>query len=254
MSQVQKKHATNGSNKKKILMIVSNPATIKGVPVGFYAEELTTPFFEFTKAGHEIKLVSPKGGKVIYDLMSDPENESTQAHDDLITIGFNHHREYGQLLQNTPSIQDIRADEYDAVFVAGGGAPLITFKEDNKLHQLIAKFYEQGKFVATVCHASCLLLWTKLSNGDLLTKGKTWTGFSDAEERISDEMVGTKVFEETIESEAGKIPETTFEAGGPFEAFAIRDGRLITGQQQQSSFLVAKMLLEALSEIDQTTM
>lgn len=247
MSKVIRRHTTNAANKRKILMIVSNPATLKGFPVGFYAEELTTPFYEFIKAGHEVQIVSPKGGEVSYDLMSDPENEQTQAPDDLVTIGFKHHKKYGQLLENTPSIQNIRVDDYDAVYVAGGGAPLITFKDDDDLHQLIAQFYEQGKFVATVCHASCLLLWIKLSDGKLLANGKTWTGFSDAEEKISDEMVGVKVFEETIESEARKIPGTTFESAGPFEAFALKDGRLITGQQQQSSFLVASMLLEALS-------
>lgn len=248
MSQVEKRHAANASNKKKILMIVSNPTMLKGFQVGFYAEEFTRPFFEFIKAGHEVKLVSPKGGKVAFDLMSDPGNEQTQAPDDLITIGFNHHKKYSQILENTPSINEIRVDEYDVVFVAGGGAPLITFKDDDKLHQLIANFYEKGKFVATICHASCLLLWTKLSDGELLAKGKTWTGFSDAEEKISDEMVGVKVFEETIESEAQKIPSTSFEAAGPFEAFAIRDGRLITGQQQHSSYLVAAMIIDALSD------
>lgn len=248
MSKIEKRHAVNATNKKKILMIVSNPAMLKGFPVGFHAEEFTRPFFEFIKAGHKVKLVSPKGGKVTYDFMSDPEHEQTQAADDLITLGFDHHKEYSQLLENTPSIQNVNVDKYDAVFLAGGGAPLINFKDDDKLHQLVSDFYEQGKFVATVCHASCLLLWTKLSNGELLAKGKTWTGFSDAEEKISDEMVGVKVFEETIESEALKIPDTTFEVAGPFEAFGIRDGRLITGQQQQSSFFVAAMLLDALSE------
>jgi putative intracellular protease/amidase len=34
--------------------------------------------------------------------------------------------------------------------------------------------------------------------------------------------------------------------GGLFKAFAVRDGRLITGQQQYSARKVAEMLIEAL--------
>ncbi|MEL6349900.1 MAG: type 1 glutamine amidotransferase domain-containing protein, partial [Myxococcota bacterium] len=59
---------------KKILYIVSNPATLHGFPVGFFAEELTRPFFDFVEAGHTVDVVSPKGGKVEFDGFSDPEN------------------------------------------------------------------------------------------------------------------------------------------------------------------------------------
>lgn len=229
-------------------MIVPNPTMHKGFPVGFYAEELTTPFFEFIKVGHDVKLASPKGGKVAYDFLSNPDSEQTLAPDDLITIGFNHHKKYGQLMEDTCSIDELTIDEYDAVFVAGGGSPLVTFKDDTKLHKLIADFYEKGKFVAMICHASCLLLWTKLSSGELLADGKTWTGFSDKEEKFANEAVGTIVFDETIESEARKNPNTIFETAGAFEPFAIRDGRLITGQQEKSSFFTAQLLLDALNE------
>ena len=34
---------------KKILYLVSNPATLKGFPVGFFAEELTRPFLTLSK-------------------------------------------------------------------------------------------------------------------------------------------------------------------------------------------------------------
>lgn len=70
--------------------------------------------------------------------------------------------------KDTPSIRSIDVDDYDAVWVAGGGGPLLTFNDDTVLHQLIAAFYERGKIVALICHGSALLLWTRLSNGRLL--------------------------------------------------------------------------------------
>ena len=56
----------------------------------------------------------------------------------------------------------------------------------------------------------------------------------------------------TIETEARKNPKTNYEAAGPLEPFAIRDGRLITGQQQHSAALFSQLMIEALSEGDES--
>ena len=249
MEKVIKRHAQHVLPKKRILYVVSNPATLMGFPVGFFAEELTRPFFDFIQKGYEVDIVSPKGGKVEFDGFSDPENEQTIYPNDLVTIGFSHHKTYGTLLENTKSVAEVKASDYDAVCVAGDGGPLVTFKDDTSLHQLIADFYEQGKVVGMLCHGTCLLLWVTLSDGSLLADGKTWTGYSDAEEEMNNQAAGgIKINEYTIEDEAKKNPNTTYEAAGPLEPFAIRDGRLITGQQQHSSALFSELVIEALSE------
>lgn len=246
--QIIRRKAPYKMPKKKILYVVSNPATLHGFPVGFFAEELTRPFFDFIQTGYEVDLVSPKGGKVEFDGFSDPENGQTIYPNDLVTIGFSHHKEFGKMMENTKSIADVNISEYDAVCVAGGGGPLVTFKDDTQLHKFIADFYEQGKVVGMLCHGTSLLLWTKLSDGSLLADGKTWTGYCDAEEEMNNQAVGFKLNEYTIESEARKNSKTNYEAAGPLEPFAIRDGRLITGQQQHSSALFSELVIEALSE------
>jgi len=48
-----------------------------------------------------------------------------------------------------------------------------------------------------------------------------------------------------IEDEAKKIG-ANFITGGLFKPFAVRDGRLITGQQQYSGALAAQIVIEAL--------
>ncbi|MEM9460014.1 MAG: type 1 glutamine amidotransferase domain-containing protein [Myxococcota bacterium] len=247
-AEVIKRHAKHTYPKKKIAYVVSNPATLKGFPVGFFAEELTRPFFDFVQAGYEIDVFSPKGGKVEFDGFSDPENPDSAYPNDLITIGFKHHKVFGKLTANTKPINDVNISQYDAVCVAGGGGPLVTFKDDTTLHKFIADFYEQGKVVGLICHGTCLLLWTRLSDGTLLADGKTWTGYPDSEEAMMNEALGAKVNDYTIESEARKNPNTNFEAAGPLEPFAVRDGRLITAQQQHSSSLFSQLVIEALSE------
>lgn len=248
MSTVIRRQTLSNLAGKKVLYIVSNPATLMGFPVGFFAEEMTGPFFDLIQAGCTVEIASPEGGKVEFDGFSDPENEMTQCPNDLITLGFKHHSTFGKLLDETLSIAEVDIGQYDAVCVAGGGGPLITFKDNVELHKLIADFYESGKIVGLICHGTCLMLWTTLSDGTLLADGKTWTGYPDSEEAMMNAALGTTVNEYTIETEARKNPKTTFESAAPLAPFAIRDGRLITGQQQHSTRLFSDLLIEALSE------
>lgn len=56
-----------------------------------------------------------------------------------------------------------------------------------------AYFYEADKPSAAVCHSTTLLLEARTSDGELLVKGKSWTGFADAEEEIADQAVGQRI-------------------------------------------------------------
>ncbi len=186
---------------------------------------------------------------MVFDGFSDPANDGTIYPNDLVTLGFSNHKELSKLSENMPSIRDINVADYDAVCVAGGGGPLVTFKDDTNLHKFITDFYEQGKVVGMLCHGTSLLLWTKLSDGTLLADGKTWTGYCDAEEEMNNLAAGgIKINEYTIETEAKKNPNTDYEAKEPLTPFAIRDERLITGQQQHSNALFSDLVIEALTE------
>ncbi|PRA48288.1 glutamine amidotransferase [Ochrobactrum sp. MYb68] len=233
---------------RRILSIVSDTTELKGFPVGFFAEEMTRAFLMFIEAGHRVDLASPKGGEVMFDTHSDPRTPGGAYADDLISLGFVHHAKFGALLKDTLPISAVSVDDYDAVWVAGGGGPLLTFKDDAALHALIASFYEKGKIVTLICHGSSLLLWTRLSNGKLLAEGKKWTGFTDEEEEDVNTAFGITLNDYTIQSEAARMEGTSFLCLGPNEPFAIRDGRLITGQQQYSSGLTAELVLDALDE------
>ena len=233
---------------RRVLSIVSNTARLKGFPVGFFAEEMTRAFLMFTEAGHRVDLASPDGGRVMFDTHSDPRTPGGAYADDLISLGFAHHPRFGAMLEDTLPIRAVSVDDYDAVWVAGGGGPLLTFKDDAALHRLIADFHESGKIVSLICHGSALLLWTRLSDGRLLAEGKKWTGFTDDEEDEVNAAFGMTLNDYTIQREAAKIPGTSFLCREANQPFAIRDGRLITGQQQYSSGLTAELVLEALEQ------
>lgn len=234
--------------KKKILMIAANAGTspTTGWPVGFWWAELTHPYWTFTEAGYDVQIVSPKGGDLVADGFSDPEDRSGYSAHDLISLGFKKSEKHAALLKATKSISEVDPASYDAIFLAGGQSPMVTMIDDTALHVFVAKAYEAGKIVAIVCHGTCILLKTRLSTGELLVKGKTWTGFADSEEAYADAWAGQKIQPFWIEEEARKIDGTNFIASGMFKPFAVRDGNLITGQQQFSGVAAAELVVGAL--------
>jgi len=233
---------------KRVLMLAANAAVspVTQWPVGFWWAELTHPFWEFTEAGYSVEIRSPLGGALQADSYSDPEDASGYSAHDLISLGFKRSPSHASLLANTASIEGLEVANYDALFVIGGQSPMITFRGNTALQALLAESYEAGKVVAAVCHGTCLLLETRLSNGELLVKGKTWTGFANSEEQFADSFVGMRIQPFWIEDEARKIPDTNFVVDQKFRAFAVRDGRLVTGQQQCSGAAAARLVIEAL--------
>jgi len=241
-------HFHGAPSKGKILMVASSPSVSKqtGWTIGFWVAELTHPLRVFQEAGYEVELVSTEGGKLEMDGYSNPTDASGYSAHDVISLGFKKSPQHAALLENTRPISAIQVADYDAVFLSGGQSPMYTFINNEPLHRLVAEFYAQEKVVAVVCHAACVLLKAKTSDGKLLGDGKTWTGFANSEELFADNFVGKRIQPFWIEDEAKKLPNTNFITGGMFKAFAVRDGRLITGQQQFSGAATARMVVDAL--------
>ncbi len=233
---------------KRIALVAANPAVSSqtGWPIGFWWAEVTHPYWEFTEKGYEVEIFSPEGGALQADGFSDPEHESGYSAHDLISLGFKKSAQHALLVEQTRPISAIDPDQFDAIFITGGQSPMYTFIDNAPLHSLFATFYEKGKIAAAICHGTCILLKTRLSDGSLLVDGKTWTGFANNEEDYADSFVGMKIQPFRIEDEARKLPNTNFITGGLFKPFALRDGRLITGQQQHSGAAAAKLVIEAL--------
>jgi putative intracellular protease/amidase len=231
-------------------MIVANPAIspVTGWPVGFWAAELTHPWVEFVKAGYAIDLASPAGGKTTVDGYSDPRDASGYSKFDVISLGVLSMPAMAGMLETTKRVADVALEEFDAIFVCGGQSPMVTMIDDAALHAFVARAYEAGKVVALVCHGTCVLLKVRTSDSKLLVEGKTWTGFANSEERFAEQAVGGKIQPFWIETEAKKIAGTNFITHNAFEEFAVRDGRLITGQQQNSGAAAARLVIEALGK------
>lgn len=232
----------------KVLVVASNPAVSDqtGWPIGFWWAELTHPFWELTQAGFEVTISSPDGGPLEADGLSDPRHESGYSAADVLSLGFLSSPEHRALLEDTPAIADLDLDEYAAVLLIGGQGPMYTFRGNPAVLDLVRTFFESGRPTALVCHATCVLLDATGSDGELIVSGRTWTGFADAEEDYADAYVGQRIQPFWIEEEARKLASTNFITHSPFTPFAVRDGNLITGQQQFSGAETVRLLISAL--------
>jgi putative intracellular protease/amidase len=238
----------NPERPKRIVIVASNPAVSEqtGWPIGFWWAELAHPFLEFTERGYEVDVASPDGGALQADAYSDPRDESGYSAEDLISLGFINSPALMKLVEESKPLADVRVDDYDGALLVGGQGPMYTFIDNESVHALVAAFYEAGKVAAVICHAVCVLLKTRLRDGRLLVEGKTWTGFANSEERFADDAAGQKIQPFWIEDEARKLENTNFIVDSRFKPHAVRDGNLITGQQQYSGRAAARLMVGAL--------
>jgi putative intracellular protease/amidase len=232
---------------KRIAIVASNPSVSKqtGWAIGFWWAELTHPYLEFINAGYTVDICSPDGGKLEADDWSDPHDDGKLMAGDLISLGFMSSPKHLALIEHSKSINQIAVEDYDAVLFIGGQGPMYTFHNNDRVHQIFADFYTAGKVSAVLCHGTCLLLEAQVDGKPLVT-GKTWTVFANSEESYADEFVGQQMQPFRIEDEARKIPDTNFIVSGRFKSHAVRDGNLITGQQQYSALAVARLVIQAL--------
>jgi len=238
---------TVSTRAKQVLMVVANPATstTTGWPVGFWASELFHPLYEFTEAGYEVTIASPRGGRVEIDGFSDPRDESRYSAEDVLSLGYLSSPEWTAALEDTPALADLDLDGFDAIVVCGGQAPMFGFREDEELKAALARFYEAEKVTAALCHGTSALVDVQLGDGSYLVEGRTVTGFANVEEDFANAAAGVQVMPWRIE-DAMRERGANYVQDGLWKPFAIRDGRLITGQQQYSGRKVAELVIEAL--------
>lgn len=106
---------------------------------------------------------------------------------------------------------------------------------------------------AALCHGVAILRHARTSDGELLAKGRTVTGFANVEEDFADNAVwgmnllprGQHLMPWRIEDEMKRLGANFIQAG-MFRLFAVRDGNLVTGQQNFSGSETARAVIEAL--------
>jgi putative intracellular protease/amidase len=211
---------------------------------GVWLEELAAPYYVFKEAGAEIVMASPKGGVVPLD----PKSLSIL----IVTRPakrFLKDEEAMNLLYHSIKLEEVKVDDFDAVFLPGGHGPMWDIAGNEIVKQLLEAFNKQSKPIGAVCHGVVGLMSMQNETGELLIKGKKLTAISNAEEESAGLSAIVPFLIETQLLSIGAI----YSKGTPYLSHVVTDGNIITGQNPSSSEETAKKMMSLVHRGEEET-
>ena len=220
----------------KVLFIISSSDT------AFWLSEVTHPFWHLAERGVEVDFASPQGGKVVYDPYSDPYFEHSTEAEDLVSKGFLSDKKLVTKLETTLKLSDVDLRRYDAVHVAGGRGATFDLYPNADVKKALEYFWAKDKVVGAICHGAIAL-----GNIPDRIRGRRTTGYTLEGDRALQQMFGSGFviphYPQTVLEEAG----SDYSRVGANDPYVIRDGKLVTGQNQQSASEYALTLLHTMT-------
>ncbi len=219
---------------KKILIVttnVSHSPDMKLSDTGGWLEEFAVPYLIFKATGYEIIVASPLGGISPVDEGS-MSCSNPEEWDECIKV-----------LRNTKILSETDYEEFDGLFLPGGHGPVFDLANDLFLKEVVEYFYNENKLVSAVCHGPAGLVLAKNKNGESVLKGKKVTCFTNREEQIVHKTELVPFLLEDKIRELGAI----FEESSPWSEHVCVDGNIVTGQNPQSSTLLAEKIIDFLN-------
>lgn len=220
----------------KVLFIISNSET------AFWLSEVTHPYWHLIERGVDVDFASPEGGKVVYDPYSDPGFAHSLEAEDLVSKGYLSDPALVAKLDTTLKLSDLDLDQYDAVHVAGGRGATFDLFPNADVGNALEHFWAKDQVVGAICHGAIAL-----GNIPDRIRGKRTTGYTLEADLALQKAFGPSFviphYPQTVLEEAGSI----YSRRGNDDPYVIRDGKLVTGENQQSASEYAIVLLAAMT-------
>ena len=223
---------------KKVLIVETNVTRYQGTvePTGLWLGEAAEFVEEMEQAGIAVDYVSPHGGFVPLD------PRSMKYTDEAILKIYERADFIRRALCDTMKPEQIDPGEYAAIYYTGGHGVMWDFPDDPQLQTIARTIYENGGYLTSVCHGIAGLLNIQDAAGNYLIAGKKITGFTTAEEILA----GKKAVVPFLNQKVAEARGANFMKKRFYSEYAIKDGRIITGQNPFSVRAVAKLLLNEL--------
>lgn len=221
----------------KVVIVNTSAAFLGDHPTGLWLEETAAPYYVFKEAGFEVVLASTKGGPVPIDAGSMGEGFFTDA-----AKKFMHDAAAYGALAHSVALKDVDFGSVDCIYLSGGHGTCVDFVDNAELKAAVEKVYSSDKVVAADCHGPIGLAHCCKPDGTPIVAGVKCTGFSNSEE----DAVGlTKAVPFLIETKF-KEQGAEWSVGADWNSNVAVAGKLITGQNPQSSDECAKAVVAAL--------
>jgi putative intracellular protease/amidase len=217
---------------KRILIVTTSCDRLDAThPTGLWFEEFALPYQAWRAQGFSVTVASPRGGPVPIDPRSElPLDDAAQ------------NQAARAALRQSQKLSEMRAADFDALFVPGGHGAMCDLPDPLLPGNLVADFAAQDKVIAAVCHGPAALVGARLPDGTPLVRGRRLTAFTNAEEEATElEAVLPFLLETRLRAQGAR-----FVSRPPWSEHIEQDGRLITGQNPQSSRRIAEAVTAAL--------
>lgn len=211
------------------MVVTSANQMSNGNQTGVWLSEFVEPYSEFIEKGYNVTVASPNGGEAPIDKgsLSDEIEVSTE----ILTV-----------LKNTLKLSMVDAKNFEGIFMPGGHGTMFDLPQNEKLQDLIKKFYESNKVVGAVCHGPAGLVNVTLSDGKSLVEGKKLTSFTNSEERnVELDQVVPFLLEDELKARGAVFIEKA-----DWADHVESDGYLVTGQNPQSGVSTALEFIKVL--------
>lgn len=201
---------------------------------GVWLEDLAAPYFIFKDGGEFITIASPAGGQIPLDVNSQSSVNITDN-----TNRFTADARAMYQFAHALPLNEIKADDYDLVFLVGGYGAMWDFADNKCLNELLQSFIEDDKPVGFVGHAAVALCALTHADGSPLVKNRKLTSFSNSEEEATALNEKPPFLLETKLVELG----ASFSKNKNFSSYVVVDENIVTGQNPASAVDTAKQML-----------
>ena len=221
----------------KILAVVTSVDTMgEDKATGYEHTELARAYWVFVANGFEVDIASPKGGTppVVID------GEDMGAYD----YAFLNDKAVQEKVANSIPLSEVKPEDYEAVYFVGGKGTMFDFPNNPYVQKIAQTLYQNDKVVSAVCHGPSALVNVQLDNGEMLLAGKKVSSFTNEEELIlipEAEEIFPFLLQSKIEQQGAN-----FQPGTAYLEQVVQDGKLITGQNPWSVWVVAELVVKEL--------
>jgi putative intracellular protease/amidase len=229
---------------KRALIIATNHDTLgdTGKATGVYGSELTIAYYEFIDAGMTVDIASIEGGVIPFEPVS--LRWPLATHDDRRYLND---EDAQYKTQNSLSIEGISFTDYDIIWLAGGWGAAYDLGFSQVLGDKISEAYEADILLGSVCHGALGFLMATKADGSPLVEGITITAVTDKQvEELRIDITPQHPETELRRLNANFVSDTAFRDF--FATYVAVDGKIVTGQNQNSSGPTAQTLLRMLAE------
>ena len=228
--------------KSKVLIVTTSHAELRktGRRTGVWLEELAAPYYALREAGAKVTVASIKGGEIPFDPRSVGEEQSELPVPE-ISRRFLDDLNAMAVAKHNRSIDEVDAASFGAIYLPGGHGAMWDMPNSATLARMVASLFDAGKIVSAVCHGPAGLVSAKRGDGRPLVDGERVNSFTNSEEKA---LRLTDIVPFLLETRLRELG-SRFEGGPDWQPFAVRDGKLITGQNPMSAELLAWRVIEA---------